>query len=201
MDCKVQNIGLMILNLKKVKAPVCLTAANIACLQIVLNLIMGSFKLHGGVVMALVHILVNVLDSFDRGNGLHINMTPVLPDEILAMTNDPSVVDLIYVLWACTNDLASVKMPCPCIRVFYDSGALIKGLRKPFGAFAILNARGLPVLFITGTMDHELFDQLKQLRIVHRKLRGHEAVNLLWGMQLGMGLRKTMICAWERPLF
>ena len=35
-------------------------------------------------------------------------------------------------------------------------------------------------------MDHELFDELKQLRVVYRKLRGHKAVNLLWSMQLGM---------------
>jgi len=29
MDCKMQNTGLMILDFKEVKAPVCLTAANI----------------------------------------------------------------------------------------------------------------------------------------------------------------------------
>jgi hypothetical protein len=29
--------------------------------------------------MALVHILVDVLYSLDRGNGLHIDMAPVLP--------------------------------------------------------------------------------------------------------------------------
>jgi hypothetical protein len=59
----VQNTRLMILNFKKVKPPVCLIAANIACIQIELDLILGSAKLHGGFVMALVHILVNVLDS------------------------------------------------------------------------------------------------------------------------------------------
>ena len=65
MNCKTQDTGLMILNLKEVKAPVCLTAANIARIQVVLDLIMSSAKLHGGTIMALVHILEDVLDSFD----------------------------------------------------------------------------------------------------------------------------------------
>jgi hypothetical protein len=65
MDSKAQNTGLVILNLKKVKAPACLTAANIARIQIMLDLIMSCAKLHGGAIMALVHILVNVLDSLD----------------------------------------------------------------------------------------------------------------------------------------
>jgi hypothetical protein len=55
----------MILNFKEVKVPVCLIAADIMCIQVVLNLIMGNAKLHGGVIMALVNILVNVLDHFD----------------------------------------------------------------------------------------------------------------------------------------
>ncbi len=49
-------------------------------------------------------------------------------------------------------------------------------------------------------MNHELFDELKQLRIVHRKLRGHEAVNLLWGMQLGMRLQENNdVCMRKAP--
>jgi hypothetical protein len=65
MDRKAQNTGLMILNLKEIKAPGCLTAANITRIQIVLDLILSSAKLHGGTIMALVHILVDVLDGFD----------------------------------------------------------------------------------------------------------------------------------------
>ena len=65
MNCKMQNAGLMILDLKEIKAPVCLIAANIMCIQVVLDLIMSSAKLHSGVVMALIHILVDVLDSFN----------------------------------------------------------------------------------------------------------------------------------------
>jgi hypothetical protein len=65
MDRKTQNTGLMILDLKEVKAPVCLTAADITCIQVVLDLIMGCAKLHGGAIVTLVHILVDVLNSFD----------------------------------------------------------------------------------------------------------------------------------------
>jgi hypothetical protein len=53
MDCEAQDTGLMVLHLKKVKPPGCLTADNIMCIQVVPNLIMGSAKLHSGAVMVL----------------------------------------------------------------------------------------------------------------------------------------------------
>jgi hypothetical protein len=65
MDCKVQNTELMILDMKEVMAPGCLTATDIVCIQVVPNLIMGSAKLHGGTIVALIDILVDVLDGFD----------------------------------------------------------------------------------------------------------------------------------------
>jgi hypothetical protein len=201
MDRKAQNTGLMILNLKEIKAPGCLTAANITRIQIVLDLILSSAKLHGGTIVALVHILVDVLDGFDRGNGLHIDVTPVLPDEILAVTDNPSVVNPKPVAWPCKGGLPSVETSCPRIGVFSDCGTLIKGLREAFRAHTVLHARGILILSTAGTMDHELFDQLKQVRIVHRKLRGHEAVNLLWGTQLGMWLQKDNdVCMRKAPL-
>jgi hypothetical protein len=97
MNGKTQDTGFMILNFKEVKALVCLTAANIACIQVKLDLILGSAKLHGGTIIALVDILVDVLDSLDRGNRLHINMAPILPDKILAVTANPSIVKAMYI--------------------------------------------------------------------------------------------------------
>jgi hypothetical protein len=131
---------------------------------------MSSAKLHGGAVMALVDILVDVLDSLDRTDGLHIDMTPVLPDKILVVTDDPSVVNLISVVLASVNGLPSVKTSCPGIRVFCDGGTLIKRLWKSFSAFVTIHTGRVLVLSTTGTMDHELFDELKQLRTVDRKL-------------------------------
>ena len=128
-------------------------------------------------------------------------MTPVLPDEILAVTDHPSVVHLISALSACRKGLPSVETPCPGIRIFFDGGALIKGLGKTFSACTILHTGRVLILSTTGTMNHELFDELKQLRIVHRKLRGHKAINLLWCTQLGMGLKEDNdMCMWKAPL-
>jgi len=107
-------------------------------------------------------------------------VTLVLSDEILAVTDDPSVVHLISAPWTCLNGLPSIKTPCPRIRVFSDGSVLIEGLGKTLGALLILHAGGLGILSTTGAMNYELFDKLKQLRIVHRELRRHEAVNLLW---------------------
>ena len=88
------------------------------------------------------------------------------------------------------NDLPSVKTPCPGIRVLHDEGTLIERLGKPFSAYTIIHTGRLVILSTTGAMDHELFNELKQLRIVYRELRGHEAVNLLWSMQLSMRFEK-----------
>ncbi len=171
MDLKSQDTGLMILHFKKVETPVCLTTADIMCIQVKLDLILGSPKLHGGTIMAFVDILVNVFDCFDRGNRLHIDMTPVLPDEILVVTDDPSVVNLEPLVWTCANGVASVMMSCPGIRVFSDSGTLIERLGKCFCACSMIHTGRVGILITTGAMDHELFDKLKQLRIVLRKLR------------------------------
>jgi hypothetical protein len=71
------------------------TAANIACIKIKLDLIIAGTKLHGGVVMVLVHILVYVLDGLDEDNGLNIDVTTIVPDEILAMTDNSLVINLL----------------------------------------------------------------------------------------------------------
>ena len=139
---KMQDTGLMLLNLKEVETSSCLTAADIACIQVKLNLILGSAKLHSGAIMALIYILEYVPDSLDRGNRLHINVTSILSDEIFAMTDNPSVVNLIFVTWTCANSLASVKTPCPRIRVISDGDMLFKSFGKPFGANIILHAGG-----------------------------------------------------------
>ena len=39
-------------------------------------------------------------------------------------------------------------------------------------------------------MDHELLDKVKQLRMINRKLRRHEAVYLFRSAQLGMRLEE-----------
>jgi hypothetical protein len=117
-------------------------------------------------------------------------VTPVLPNEILAVTDDPSVINLIFVPLTCVNGLASVKTPCPSIRVFCDGGMLIEGLGKPLSAHITLHIGRLLILSTTGAMNHELFNELKQLRVVHRELRRHEAVHLLWCTQLGMWFKE-----------
>jgi len=125
-------------------------------------------------------------------------VTPVLPDEILAMTDHPSVVHLISAL---LNSLASVETPGPCIGVIGDRGVLIEGLGKSFRADTTNHAGRVLVLSTTGTMDHILLDKLKQLRIIHGKLRRHEAVNLLWVAQLGMRLEEDNdVSVWKTPL-
>jgi hypothetical protein len=47
------------------EAPNALAGRDVASIEILFDLIIASPKLHGDVIVAFVHILVNVLDSFD----------------------------------------------------------------------------------------------------------------------------------------
>jgi hypothetical protein len=167
----------MLLHLKQIHPPVSFTAANIAHIQILLDLINTGPKLHCGPIMALVHILVDVLDGLDRCNGLHIDVAPVLPDQILGVTHHPSIVHLLP---ANLNSPASVVTPGASIRVLSDGSLLPELLGKALGALAIDHARCIRILNTARPMNHELLDQLKQLRIVLWELRGHQAINVLW---------------------
>jgi hypothetical protein len=68
MNLKADNIGNLLLHMEEIETPQSLTAANIACIQILLDLILAPAKLHGSPVMALVYIFIDILDCFDRGN-------------------------------------------------------------------------------------------------------------------------------------
>jgi hypothetical protein len=48
---------------------------------------------------------------------------------------------------------------------------LQKGLKKPFYIGITIHARYIRVILTTGPMNHKLFDKLKQLWIVDRKLK------------------------------
>src|SRR6266446_5613380 len=168
MDVKAHNSWLMVMHIKEVEAPACFTATDISGIQIELNFIKTGAKLHGGVIMTLVDIFVYIFDGLNRRNRLHIDVASVLPDEILAVANDPSVVKEMS---SNLNSLASVGAPSPCIRVISDCGVLSKGLRKPLSTGATLHARWVGVILTTGPMDHKLFDELKQVWIANRKLR------------------------------
>jgi hypothetical protein len=65
-----------------------------------------------------------------------------------------------------------------------------KWLRKTLGAFAIDHTGGIRVLLSTGHMDHVPLNEFKKFRIVFRKFRGHETVNVFWRAQLGLRLEE-----------
>jgi hypothetical protein len=187
VDLKANHIRDLLLHVKHKKMPYSLWAANVPRIQILLDLIPACAKLHGGAIVALIHIFVDVLDSLDRSNRLHINVTPVLPDEIRGVTDDPLVVDLPALDLKILHNVAA---PGASIRVLSDSGLWSEGLGKTLGTGAIDHARSIGVLSTTETMNHELLNKFKQLRIVGREFRGYKLINALWSAQLGMVLEK-----------
>ena len=125
-------------------------------------------------------------------------MAAILPDEIFRVADNPLVVNLLS---SNLISMASIRAPGAHIRVFCDGGLCSKRLRKALGTSALDHAGCIRIVSTTGLVNHELLDQLKQLRIVLWKLRGHKAINVLWRAQLGMrlqedndmGMRKAML--------
>jgi hypothetical protein len=83
-------------------------------IQILLNLIPTGVKLHGGAIMALVHILIDVLDCFNRGDKLYIIVAAILLNKIREVADHPSIVNLKFV--NCIS-LESVGALGACVRV------------------------------------------------------------------------------------
>ena len=150
MNLKVNHSRFVLLHVIEIQLPMSLRAADVPCIQVLLNLIPACAKLHSGAVMALVHILVDVLDCLDRGNGLHIDVAVIFPDEIPGVTDNPLIVNLIPSSPSNTMCLPSVMTSGASIRVLSDSGLLSGGLWKALGTYPIHHARRVWILNSTG---------------------------------------------------
>jgi hypothetical protein len=134
---------MMLLHGKQIQTPKSLTAAHIACIQIQFDLICAPPKLHGDPVMALVHILVDVLDGLDRCNGLHIDVALILPDEKPGVTDHPTIVNLLAFDKV---RVASVATPGASIGVLSHHGLLPEALGKALRTFVIDHAGCLGIV-------------------------------------------------------
>src|SRR5271170_6888237 len=76
------------------KTPKSFTGSNPTYIQIQLDLILASSKLHSGSIMSFVDVLVNIFDGLHRIYRFHINVTSVSPKKIRVVRNHPSVVHL-----------------------------------------------------------------------------------------------------------
>jgi len=68
--------------MKFIYTPVTFTARKISCIQIELCFILANAKLNSGAIMAFIDIFVDILDSFDGSNRLHINMAAIFPQQL-----------------------------------------------------------------------------------------------------------------------
>ena len=65
MNMKSDNIGRTTMHAKMEEVPNAFTSRNVASVKVLFDFIVACSKLHCDAIMALVHIFVNVLDSFD----------------------------------------------------------------------------------------------------------------------------------------
>jgi len=69
------------MHIKLIYMPATFIARKISCIQIELCFILANAKLHSGAIMAFINIFVDILDSFDESNRLHINMAAIFPQQ------------------------------------------------------------------------------------------------------------------------
>ena len=65
MDLQTNNIQVLLMHAKMADSPESFTGRHIASIKILFDLILTCPKLHSCVIMAFVHIFVDVLDGFD----------------------------------------------------------------------------------------------------------------------------------------
>jgi hypothetical protein len=135
IDLEADDVGESAVHEKVEEAPDTLTGWDIASIKILFDLIIASTELHGDTIMALVDILVDVFDGLDRCNGLEIDMTTILPDEIGTVCDDLAIVDLLSTNLMC---LPSVPRPGWGIGILGNGGLISEGLWEILAALAIL---------------------------------------------------------------
>jgi hypothetical protein len=170
-------------------APLSLMSRHIARIKVLLDLIITGAKLHGDAVMALVDILVDVLDGADGGYALHIDVAPVLPQQVWAVADHPAIVHLFVID---NVGLASVPAAHVGIGIFSDSGGVPEWLGEALGTATILLAWRCGQGIIARGVDHVLLDQLKQLwlSILIRHLSRQQGIHIIWSAQLVVRVEK-----------
>jgi hypothetical protein len=68
----------------------------ISCIQIELDFILAGAKLHSSPIMTFVDVFINIFDSLDRSNRLHIDMTLVFPEQPCTVWYNPTVVYFLF---------------------------------------------------------------------------------------------------------
>src|SRR5260370_20173906 len=91
-------------------------------------------------------------------------MAAVLPEQIGTIGHNPAVIDLLSIVVKCASSITATK---DSIGVFRDRGQFTKGLGKVFSASLgfWIHTGCIGIMNATGTMDHKLLDQLKELLI------------------------------------
>jgi len=112
VDLKANNIWRGTMHDKVKKMPKGLTGRDKASIKILFDLILACPKLHSNTIMALVDILVDVLQGFDGGDALDIDVAMVLPYQISTVSHNPAIINLLSPDLKC---LSSVTVSQTCI--------------------------------------------------------------------------------------
>ena len=143
------------MHVEMVDSPESFTGRHIASIKILFDFILTCPKLHSCAIMAFVHIFVDVLDGFDRGDALNIDVTAIFPNEPWRMWYYPAIVNLFSID---NMFLSIISPPKVSIRVITDSCFISEWFWKAFRALVPIHARRLRILGTTWIVNHEFFD-------------------------------------------
>lgn len=118
-----------------------------------------------GLVTALVHVLVQVLDGLDGGAELHVDVGPELEQQPGVVGHHASVVHYHMLSRATDSHRCGVASSTLSwtrtattvggVAVVTDAGPLAEGLGEALGALAVFHAGALGVVCTTRSMEHE----------------------------------------------
>ena len=132
-------------------------STDIASIQVLLHFILCNTKFHGGVIMALIEVLVNVFGRVHIEGELRIDVTFEAQYQLRYIWDNPSVVQQM----ASDIMLPSIIPATICgIAILAQGGLLRKVLWIVLTALAMDHAMSFWIQWTTGTMGHIVTDQL-----------------------------------------
>ena len=116
-------------------------------------------------------------------------MTAELLEPEAWIGNNPLIVDLMASNHKCLSSVTSSEIG---IGILVNGGLLSEWFRESFGTFAILHAWSSWIVGTTGSVNHVLLDQLKQLwlHLLIWKLSRKKSVDVFRSVELTVGMQE-----------
>ena len=192
VDLQPRHIGPFLVHGTPGQSHECLHRRNVAGVEVHLHIVHGLAlpgQLHGRAVMSLVNVLVDVLDGLDRDAALHIDVPPILQDEVATERHHVTIV-ILEPTSLVTVDASGVTASIADVGVFGEHGLTLESFGESLCAPVVLVQASLvtwPMCHVAQyqVVEHGFFLRIGELgtdEVVHI-LRGPAASSLIYNDQ------------------